>query len=171
MEPSFVQDGSVPPLRLRAEDPSDLEMISACLQDAITRPCDMTYRSPERRFALVFNRFRWEREASGSGSAGKADATVRARHQRIRTGVHFDGCLAVKSRGLDGVADDQALSLLAIECEPLDDGAAKIVLRFAGDAAIQMYLECIDCRLRDMTEPWEARARPDHLLDEPAGDT
>ena len=167
MEPTFVQDDSVGPLRLRAEDANDLSIISACLQDAITRQSDMSYRPNEHRFAVVFNRFRWERETT----ADSQPKQVRTNHQRIRTGVHFDGCLAVSSKGLDGVPADEPLSLLAVECEPLDDGAAEIVLIFAGGGAIKMHLECIDCHLSDLTEPWAARARPDHPLDDPAGDT
>ena len=166
MEPSFVQDKSVKPLRLRAEDPNDLGVISACLQDAITRQSDMSYRPNEHRFAAVFNRFRWERETA-TAEPKKADLSP----QRIRTGVHFDGCLAVLSKGLDGVPADEPLSLLAIECEPLEEGAAEVVLIFAGGGAIKMYLECIDCHLSDLTEPWAARGRPDHPLDDPADDT
>ena len=170
MEPSFVQDDSVALLRLHAEDIQDLMVISACLQDAVTRQRDMTYRPREHRFAVVFNRFRWEREAATNDEDG-GQGDMRGRSQRIRTGVHFDGCLAVKSKGLDGGGGGQVLSLLAIEYEPVNDGAAEIVLNFAGEAAIRMHLECIDCHLRDMTEPWEARTRPDHQLDDPAGDT
>ena len=168
MERSFVEDGPPARLRLRAEDARDLEVISACLQDAVTRRRDMAYRRREHRFAAIFNRFRWEREAGGGrGGAGPGSPPP---HQRVRTGVHFDSCLAVRSRGLDGMGADAVLSLLAIDCRPGDDGAAEVVLEFAGGAAILMHLECIDCRLRDMTEPWEARARPDHRLDDPAGD-
>ncbi len=167
MEPSFIPDDSTAPLHLRAEDVPDLMVISACLQDAVTRQRDMTYRPRERRFAVVFNRFRWEREAAINDEEGGQEG-LRGRSQRIRTGVHFDGCLAVKSKGLED--GGEVLPLLAIECEPVNDGAAEIVLRFAGGAAIRMHLECIDCQLRDMTEPWEARTRPDHQLDELAGD-
>lgn len=166
MEPSFVEDGPPPRLRLRAEDARDLAVISACLQDAVTRRRDMAYRRREHRFAAIFNRFRWEREAGGGG-AGPGSPP---RYQRVRTGVHFDGCLDVRSRGLDRMGADTVLSLLAIDCRPGDDGAADVVLEFAGGAAILMHLECIDCRLQDMTEPWEARARPNHRLDDPAGD-
>jgi len=170
MEPSFIQDDSVALLRLHAEDIQDLMVISACLQDAVTRQRDMTYRPREHRFAVVFNRFRWEREATTYDEDGRQRG-LRRRSQRIRTGVHFDGCLAVKSRGLEGDGGSEVLSLLAIEYEPVNDGATEIVLRFAGEAAIHMHLECIDCQLRDITEPWEARTRPDHQLDDPAGDT
>ena len=168
MEPYFQSDDSIAPLRLRAEDVQDLMVISACLQDAVTRQRDMTYRPREQRFAVVFNRFRWEREAA-TNDADSVQESFRKRSQRIRTGVHFDGCLAVKSKGLD--RSDEVLSLLAIEYEPVNDGAAEIILRFAGEAAIRLHLECIDCQLRDMNEPWEARMRPNHQLDDPTGDT
>ena len=167
MEPTFVQDDSIEPLRLTAEDIEDLAVISACLQDAVTRQSDMSYRPREHRFAVVFNRYRWERETVTESD----DAKPRQRHQRIRTGVHFDGCLGVKTKGLDGVASDEVLSLLAIECESQAEGVAEVQLVFAGGATIRMYLECIDCHLSDLSEPWEARGRPDHPLDEAGGGT
>ena len=64
------------------------------------------------------------------------------------------------------MAGDTVLSLLAIECKALNDGAAEVVLQFSGGAAIRLYLECIDCHLADLTEPWAARGRPDHPLDD-----
>jgi len=167
MAPSFIQDDPIEPLRLRAEDVGDLGVISACLQDAVTRQSDMSYRPREHRFAIVLNRYRWEREAVTEDENNKAHGD----HQRIRTGVHFDGCLGVKTKGLDGIAGDEILLLLPIECELLADGTAEVDLVFTGGATIKMFLECIDCQLRDLSEPWEAQGRPDHPLDAAGGDT
>jgi len=55
-EPSPVNK----PLRLRANDPKDLEVVSACLQDALVARRDMSFLDAERRFVMLVNRFRWE---------------------------------------------------------------------------------------------------------------
>ncbi|MBM3511364.1 MAG: DUF2948 family protein [Alphaproteobacteria bacterium] len=143
-------------LKLRAEDAEDLAVIAACLQDAVVLRRDMTYRPKERRFAAVLNRFRWEKEG--------ADAAAR-RGERIRAGLHFDHVGAVKTRHLesDGGA---ALELLTIEARPDPAGGAEITLVFAGGGEIKLAAECVDCSLDDLTEPWSARARPAHPIDE-----
>ena len=48
------------PLRLIAFDASDLQVISTMVQDAIFPVAEMSWRSHERRFLLLLNRFRWE---------------------------------------------------------------------------------------------------------------
>ena len=106
-------------LRLRAEDADDLEVVSACMQDAIARIGDMTYMSRLRRFALVATRFRWElaREVGPEGG------------QRIRSGLHFDDVLRVRSQGIDMADREGLLPLLAIRAEPAGD----LVIALAGD--------------------------------------
>ena len=47
-------------LKLRARDPEDLRVLSACLQDALVPLADIAYLKPEQRFVLVVNRFMWE---------------------------------------------------------------------------------------------------------------
>jgi len=47
------------PMKLRARDRGDLEVISALLQDALVPLVDVTYLRREKRFVLVANRFRW----------------------------------------------------------------------------------------------------------------
>ena len=49
-----------PGLTIAAEDADDLEIISAQLQDAVARVKDLVYLPKSRRFAAVFNRFKWE---------------------------------------------------------------------------------------------------------------
>ena len=137
-------------LRLRAEDGDDLVVIAAMLQDAITRPADIAFDRRARRFALVFNRFAWERE--GSTHAGPA---------RVRTGVHFGGVLDVKMKGIDRRRRDP-LALLTIRQADGPDGAATLSLDFAGGASIRLTVECIEAEMADLTDPWPAKSRPNH---------
>ena len=145
------------PLKLSAEDAEDLTVIAACLQDAVTRMPDLAYQPKQRRFAAVFSRFKWE-DQFGS--------TRRARPKWwVRSGIHFDGVLSARFRGLNQDSD-QALELLTIEFEQGEDGSANILLDFAGGGAIQLDVECIDCHLTDLGRSWRGRRRPTHPSDE-----
>ena len=75
-------------LVLAAADSEDLQAISARLQDAVARVKDLVYLPKSRRFAGLFNRFRWE-------SAGQRRAAT-----RVRAGLHIDGVLSAKSHRL-----------------------------------------------------------------------
>ncbi|MDA0653781.1 MAG: DUF2948 family protein [Proteobacteria bacterium] len=138
------------PLRLTARDAQDLLVVSACLQDAITRRAELVYRPRQHRFAATFNRFRWE-----SGSAGERPA------ERVRAGVHFDSVLRVQTREL-GADPDELLQLLAIRADEREDGVAELLLEFAGSGSVRLEVECIDCYLSDLGEPWPARRTPKH---------
>ncbi len=140
-------------LRLLAQDADDLTVMSAALQDAVVKIGDMTYRPREHRFAMVLNRYRWEKGRRGG------------RGERVRTGLHFNGILGVRTQGVDRGDADHVLELLAIASEPGDDGAADITLLFAGGATVWLNAECVDAELTDLTAPWTARARPRHELD------
>ena len=48
------------PLRLLAEDPDDLAVVSAALQDAVAKVGDIVFEPRARRLTIVFNRYRWE---------------------------------------------------------------------------------------------------------------
>ena len=153
-----LQSESVGGLKLRAEDEKDLAVVAACLQDAITHVGEMSYLPRKRRFAAVFNRFRWEEEEGGKRPS-------RA-HERVRTGVHFDGVLGVQARGLEGARKDDVLALLTMTPEAGEEGAGTITLVFAGSAEIKLDVECIDCHVADLSPPWKARAAPRHPVED-----
>ncbi len=136
---------------LLAEDDEDLQIISAQLQDAVAHLGDLVYLPRARRFAGLFNRFRWEdcKDAKDRGL-------------RVRAGLHFDGVLSAKSYKLRRGDADAVVELLAIRFLPAAEGAGTIELLFAGGGAIRLEVECIDATLRDMSGPWPAKARPQH---------
>lgn len=139
---------------LAAQDAEDLEVISARLQDAVAKVGDLKYLPKKRRFVAVVNRFQWE-----NGSKGNL---------RIRTGLHFDGVLAVKSKNIKLGAPGAVLSLLAIKFTPAgaDDPSGKVELTFSGGGVIALEVECLDAALADLTGPWAARGRPNHADNE-----
>ena len=67
-------------LRLIAETAEDLQVISAAIQDAVTKVRNIKYQAKKRRFSIELNRFRWE--------AGEDE-----RKERVRALLAFDGVL------------------------------------------------------------------------------
>jgi hypothetical protein len=139
---------------LAAVDGEDLQVISARLQDAVARLGDLVYLPKTRRFAALFNRFKWE-----SGKRGNL---------RVRSGLHFDGVLSVKSHKLKRGAPDAVVSLLAITFTPKgeDDPSGTVELVFAGGGAMMLEVECLDAGLADVSGEWAARGRPEHENEE-----
>ncbi len=141
------------PLKLRAVNPNDLEVISALLQDAAIKRDDMAWDKTGQRFAMVFNRFihekrRWFKRPSG---------------ERIHCGLHIEGVESVRMRGLDESEGGNILALLALHYSPQEEEpAATITMEFAGGGAVQIDVECVDAVMADMGEAWEAISRPDH---------
>jgi hypothetical protein len=138
-------------LTLAAEDAADLEIISARLQDAVAQMKDLVYLPKKRRFAALFNRFVWEAEQK------KGDL-------RVRTGLHFEGVLSVKSHKLKRGAPDAVVSLLAIQFTPRggEDPGGTVELVFAGGGALKLEVEVLDAGLTDLAGPWAAMSRPEH---------
>jgi len=134
-------------LKLLARDAEDLAVISAVLQDALIPISEMAYLPEEQRFALVANRFRWERSPTGG----------RAVLERRLTGLSIAGVSAVKRRGFSLAERDRILVLLAIR-----QAEGALLLDFAGDASIRLETGEILCHLDDLSEPWPTKWQPRH---------
>ena len=141
-------------LKLLAEDEEDLAILSAHLQDAVTRVGDLAYLPKSRRFAAFLNRYCWE--GCPEGSPG----------ERTRTGLHFNNVLKVQAMNVRQDDPDAVVELLALRFEAREEGAGFIDLLLAGGGCIRLEVEAIDAQLRDISEHWPARARPEHSLEE-----
>jgi hypothetical protein len=139
-------------LTLAAEDADDLDVISARLQDAVARVKDVAWLPKSRRFAVLFNRFKWEE----SGNKGNA--------LRVRAGLTFESILSVKSQNIRESEGKAVLSLLTIRFVPNgdDDPGGIIELVFSGGGAIRLEAECIAASLSDVSGEWAALGRPVH---------
>ncbi len=144
-------------LRLRAEDEEDLKVISACLQDSLVLVGDLAYLPEEERFMLVANRFLWER---GKPRPEKG-------HERTLAGVAFGEVEGVTYRGFKKSERERLLSLLAVRCE-ISAAKMAILLEFSAGAIVRLEVKRIDCRLRDLSEPWPTPWRPAHDIGESA---
>ena len=138
-----------PRLKLRATSAEELQVIAACIQDAIAPLADMTWIRDQSRFAIVFNRFRWE--CAGDGPP----------FERTHAMLSFQNVRAVRTSDVDRRRPDGLLSLLTMAPA---DGAA-VDLAFAGGATVQVDSEPLDCILEDLGEPWPTAWRPDHGAD------
>jgi hypothetical protein len=148
------EDAAERPLRLRAETPEDLEVMSALLQDAIGQTAEVAWSRKHRRFTLLLNRFRWE-DAPAAERQGRP-------FERVRAILAVDGVARARASGVDPKDRDLVLELLALAFEPAEDGAGTLRLVFAGDGEIALDVECLDVRLADVTRPYLARSRPQH---------
>ncbi|TDL77729.1 DUF2948 family protein [Palleronia sediminis] len=154
MSDARFEDARGGPLRLRALDAEDLTLISGLVQDSVFPITEARYDRARRRFGLLLNRIRREDRAVAEGRAV----------ERVRTVLVFDDVMAVRRSGLDPAERDLVLSLLSVTFEPGEDGTGRVVLTLAGDGAIALEVESLDCTLRDVTQPYRAPSGrlPDH---------
>jgi hypothetical protein len=141
-------------LKLHARDADDLQVMSACLQDAILPIGDMAFQRAARRFVMVANRFCWERVDDHESS-----------FDRVNCGVTFESVNAVKLRHIDRHDRSLMLSLLAITVNKLPAGVA-ITLVCAGNRDLRLEADAIAVQLEDYDGPWPTLNRPSHILDD-----
>jgi hypothetical protein len=152
MTDAKFSDADEMPLRLIAETEEDLKVVSALLQDAVTRVGDIAWMKSRRRAALFVNRFRWE-DAPRAKAAGRPFERVRA----VLLAAHVT---AVRALGVDPSDPGMVLSVLSLAWEKSNDdpedpsGALRITL--AGDGEILIEAEYFDVRLEDVTRPYIA---------------
>ncbi len=165
-------------IKLRARDAEDLQVLAACLQDALVPLRDLALLKRERRFIMVANRFKWESadEAVAHAAAAEAqeggaqegdvrfeDTAREPPFERVNCGVCFDRVRAVRTYGLDMTQKDQVLNLLTVHAEP-----RAVTLIFAGGGRIRLEVSGIACHLEDLGEAWPTRWRPAHAAEETA---
>lgn len=157
VEDARFADADPRPVALKAEDETDLRIISALVQDAILPGSEISHDPQARRLALLLNRFRWE-------DADQARAEGRG-YERVRSVLVIGDVMSLKSDGIDR-SDGTVLELLALTWEPGEDGTGRLSLQFAGDGTLLADVECINLDLRDVTQPYlapsgKAPAHPD----------
>lgn len=133
---------------LAARDEEDLAVLAAKLQDAVAKVGDLVYAKKQRRFSALFNRFKWE-------AGEKKDI-------RVRSGLNFEGVLAVKACNLRQDAPEAVVELLTLRFTPTQAPAGTVEMVFAGGGTIQLDVECLEAVLVDEAGEWAARGRPQH---------
>jgi hypothetical protein len=141
------------PLKLMALDEEDLNVISACFQDAVVKQADMAYLAQDKCFALVANRFVWEQARKGED------------YQRRRAGLHIRQVQSVKSRNINTEAREAVLSLLAITFEADNAPSGHVYLHFSEDKTVCLQVECLEVAMKDLGAMWTTDHKPQHPLD------
>lgn len=145
---SFADGDPARVLAIRAESPDDLPVLAALAQDAVLGVGDIRHDARARRLALLVSRFRWE-DADAARAEGRP-------FERVRALLVIGDALRVRH---DGIPRDDAgtvLSLLDVSWQPGEDGTGTLILRFAGDGAIAVDVECMNVDLRDVARPHRA---------------
>lgn len=156
VEDATFEEGGEAPLRLRAFDAADLDVISSLIQDAVFPITEMTWDRPRRRFAILLNRFRWE-DVPAAERRGRE-------FERVQAMLVIEDVLKVATQGVDRSEREMVLSLLSIGFMPGDDGGGRLELTLAGDGAVALEVEALEVVLRDVTRPYRAVSgkAPDH---------
>lgn len=140
-------------LQLSAESKDDLDVISACLQDAVVPIDGLTFDKKKAGFYFMANRFCWECHPERSDHE--------EHHHRIHTGVYFDGVKSVKSKGFDPEHATGIMNLLGIE----STDKKHVALHFSGGAEIMLEVESLLCLLKDLDEqPYPSHLKPQHKV-------
>jgi len=136
------------PLKIRAEGDGDIKILSSLLQDGLVRASDITYLEKERRFVLLFNRFRWEK---------KKRFLLPRRPERVRAALRFDFVDKVQFTGFKPGDEHLVLNVLSLVGEE-----NCLILTLAGKSAIKIGTEVVDITLEDISDPWPAKSEPRH---------
>lgn len=147
-EDARFEDGREGPLRLKALDAEDLQVIAALVQDAVFPSTEMRWDRKTRRFAILLNRFRWE-------DVERAKQRSRA-VERVQTVLAVEDVTRVQTQGVDKADADMVYSLLSLSFAPGEDGTGRLELTLAGDGAIALEVEALEVILRDVTRPYAA---------------
>lgn len=137
------------PLKLLAQEPDDLAVISAALQDAVAKIGDIRWDASARTLTLACNRFRWE----GGGRKGG---------ERVRSALQLGDVVGVQARNLRRDAKQAVVELLSVAFEPGEAPGGAVLLTFAGGGDLKVSVDCLDVILADVSDPWSTPRKPGH---------
>ena len=143
-------------VRLRAASVSDVEVISALLQDAIIPGEDMTFDRAGRRFVMVANRFCWDRPPL-EGVTSESGAPI---YQRRLCGVRIEGVNGVESAGMPATRRGALFNLLAITVADAAD--AKVEILFSGGVSLRLAVDDVSILAEDLDDGRPTSVMPAH---------
>ena len=143
-------------VRLRAASVSDVEVISALLQDAIIPGEDMTFDRAGRRFVMVANRFCWDRPPL-EGVTSESGAPV---YERRLCGVRIEGVNGVESAGMPATRRGALLNLLAITVADAAD--ARVEILFSDGVSLRLVVDGISILAEDLDDGRPTSVMPAH---------
>ena len=139
-------------IKLIANNPEDLNVISAYSQDSTVAIKDMIFLKKNRIFIMMINRFMWEDIEKG----------INRQSKRVRCAIKFDGVLEAKSKRINQKNKEKRLECLAIKCHENINKNYEIKIFFSGDSIITLICESIDTTMKDLGLPWNVKYIPEH---------
>jgi hypothetical protein len=138
------------PLKILAEDSEDLQIIAACLQDALVPLSGLDYDKESGHFHLVANRFCWECEPE--------DCEGGSYYARVAAGLAFHHVKDVQKKDINLQNKEELVNLLTIH--NADDGCIHLI--FSGGSEIKLKVDKLCCHLKDVDEPYATPNKPCH---------
>lgn len=138
------------PLKIFAEDADDLQVIAACLQDALIPLSGIDYDKKGGHFHLIANRFCWECEPE--------DCDGNSFYARVAAGLAFHHVKEVQKKDLHLKNKEELVNLLTIH--NAEDGCIHLI--FSGGAEIKLKVDKLCCQLKDVDEPYCTSNKPCH---------
>jgi hypothetical protein len=133
------------PLKLKAVDEEDLDLLSCALQDAIVPVNAISYSKDDGEFKILANRYCWEVEDPENLG------------HRVHAGISFSNVKSVRQKGIDLNNPDEMLTLLTMS---YDQDIVHLV--FAGGKLIDIKVNDLECRVADLDAPYPTHSIPDH---------
>jgi hypothetical protein len=137
-------------LKLMAETASDMQIVSAVLQDAIIRVGDIRLNLNAQTLTLVVSRFMHESDKS----------------KRVKSGLRFHNILSMKAKGIDRTDPNAFLVMLSVEfVSDKKKPGGEVVLVFAGGGELRARAEYLETILIDYSNARETKSQPLHPLE------
>ena len=133
------------PIKLRAEDDSDLQIFSQCLYEAIVLPSEIKYNKSKNQFAMALERFTWE------VAEGKDYMLLQVLSILVINGVR--GVEAKKNKQINKIK-----SLLSIS--NVDNN---ILILLNDEDIINLNVKKWSCTLEDIGKPISPATTPNHF--------
>ncbi len=134
------------PVKLRALDAEDVQVIASIMQDAIAPVEEMAYRPEDKSFVMAVHRFIWD--------CGEGEKCF----HRVHCAIDARGVQNPRFHGFSRSDGEKMLDLLTMGVE-----GGFLHLVFAGNAAIKLELgEDWSLLIADFGEPWPVSRKPEH---------
>ena len=143
-------------LSLRCAREQDIKVISSLLQDSLVSNADIYFESTEKTFALIANRFCWERVSSKNFGSS---------YYRVLSGVNIQNVISVKQKNLIQKKNNETAlfyNLLTIEYDSVSN---EITLIFSQGISVKLNISQLNIFIRDLNEPYPTQQIPDHFVE------
>ncbi len=150
------------PLRLRAADAEDLDIVGAILQDAIVPVQDIGFDPAAGRLIMIVHRFCWD-QAPDSCEADE-DGPEQLIYARVHCAVEIDDVRTIEQHQWPQTSakDDPCNGMLDLLAVSLQNNI--MTFTFAGGTALRLGVGTWQLRLADYGDPWPTTCLPQHQI-------